>query len=195
MGFIDANPALQHTTVADLPVLGGHSLLLPLVQRLHVDEVIVAITHRHVITEDLLEALLACSEAGLRVNTMTSIYERVLERVPVTHLGHNLEEALPLDENAGDRFYLALSRLINVLVAIPMLVLLAPVALAVMVANAVAAPGPLFYRQVRVGRGGRPFQILKFRTMRPNASTAPAQMQLARRHASRQLARCCAARG
>ena len=39
----------------------------------------------------------------------------------------------------------------------------------VAVANALWSPGPLFYRQERVGKGGRPFQIVKFRSMVINA--------------------------
>jgi len=36
-------------------------------------------------------------------------------------------------------------------------------------ANALASPGPLFYRQQRIGKGGRPFVVLKFRSMKVNA--------------------------
>jgi lipopolysaccharide/colanic/teichoic acid biosynthesis glycosyltransferase len=39
----------------------------------------------------------------------------------------------------------------------------------VALSNAIWCPGPLFYRQVRVGKAGRPFQVVKFRTMRPDA--------------------------
>ncbi len=51
-GYIDANPA-HGTTICGTPVFGGHNLLLPLVKRLAVDEVVLAITHRHNISEDL----------------------------------------------------------------------------------------------------------------------------------------------
>ncbi len=56
-------------------------------------------------------------------------------------------------------------RLFDVVVAFLLLVLLAPLMLAAVLAVKLTSPGPVFFRQSRVGRGGRDFQILKFRTM------------------------------
>ncbi|WPC06783.1 sugar transferase [Pseudomonas benzenivorans] len=49
------------------------------------------------------------------------------------------------------------------------LLLLSPVFLAVMIWIKLDSPGPVFFRQVRVGRHGKPFRIHKFRTMRVDA--------------------------
>jgi lipopolysaccharide/colanic/teichoic acid biosynthesis glycosyltransferase len=50
------------------------------------------------------------------------------------------------------------------------LLLLSPLLLAVAAAVALLDPGPVLFRQTRVGLGGRPFQMLKFRTMRPGGA-------------------------
>jgi exopolysaccharide biosynthesis polyprenyl glycosylphosphotransferase len=53
--------------------------------------------------------------------------------------------------------------------ALVLSLLLTPVLLSVALAVAATSPGPVFYTQERVGRGGRPFSMLKFRTMRVGA--------------------------
>ena len=63
----------------------------------------------------------------------------------------------------------ALRRLLDVVVAAALLVLLAPVLGLLAVLVRLTSPGPVFFRQTRIGRGGRPFELLKLRTMRADA--------------------------
>lgn len=63
-------------------------------------------------------------------------------------------------------------RLLDLVGALAGLVLLAPVMAAVAVAVAATSPGPVLFRQVRLGRGGAPFVFYKFRTMRHGADDA-----------------------
>jgi lipopolysaccharide/colanic/teichoic acid biosynthesis glycosyltransferase len=60
-------------------------------------------------------------------------------------------------------------RLFDLAVAIPSLILLSPLLLAIAAVVKFDSPGPVLYRGVRTGLNGRPFRILKFRTMRPDA--------------------------
>lgn len=168
-GYIDSNPAYWGTEISDVPVWGGHELLLSLVERLHVDEVVLAVTHRHALADDLLDALVRVSERGVRVTPMAQVYERLFGRVPVRHVGHDLPHVLDRGDSVSERAYAGLRRLADIGFAVVGLVVLAWIMPLLWVANALFAPGPLFYRQVRVGRGGRTFSIVKFRTMAPDA--------------------------
>jgi lipopolysaccharide/colanic/teichoic acid biosynthesis glycosyltransferase len=67
--------------------------------------------------------------------------------------------------------FLALKRLVDLAVAVVGMAILAVIAPLVAVANALWSPGPLFYRQVRVGLGGRAFPLFKFRSMAPDAES------------------------
>lgn len=60
---------------------------------------------------------------------------------------------------------LALKRAMDVVVSAAALCVLWPLYLIIALAIVIDDPGPVFYRQVRVGRGGKPFRIFKFRSM------------------------------
>ena len=75
---------------------------------------------------------------------------------------------------------LALKRAMDVLIAGAALLALWPVLLAIAAAVVIDDPGPVFYRQVRVGRGGRPFRIFKFRTMVVDADKKGLQITVGR---------------
>jgi undecaprenyl phosphate N,N'-diacetylbacillosamine 1-phosphate transferase len=59
-------------------------------------------------------------------------------------------------------------RIVDVLVALVFLVLLSPLILIIAIAIKLTSPGPLLYRQARLGKGGAPFTLYKFRTMQHN---------------------------
>lgn len=165
LGFIDDALALQQTTVDGIPVLGDSAALERLVRQHRPDELVVAITHTHSIGAQLFRAILNCRETGLPVTTMPALYEQVTGRVPVEHAGRNLSVVMPVDPSASYRFYLFIKRMADIVVgAIGCLFLLGLIP-AVWLANRLTDPGDLFYRQVRVGQGGRPYEVIKFRSM------------------------------
>jgi lipopolysaccharide/colanic/teichoic acid biosynthesis glycosyltransferase len=65
----------------------------------------------------------------------------------------------------GSPWEMTLKRAIDIAVSVAVLVLLAPLLLLVAIAVRVTSPGPVLYRQTRVGRSGKQFTLLKFRTM------------------------------
>ncbi len=65
----------------------------------------------------------------------------------------------------GLRFGLAVKRLMDIVGSIVLLLLASPLMLAIAIAVKLSSPGPILFRQTRVGRGGVPFPFLKFRSM------------------------------
>ncbi len=66
---------------------------------------------------------------------------------------------------AGRKPQLILKRAMDIVISAAALLVLWPVFALIALAIVADDPGPVFYRQVRVGRGGKPFRIFKFRTM------------------------------
>lgn len=89
----------------------------------------------------------------------------------------------------GKRIYLTVKRLLDILMAsialVPMALLLPFIALALKLDS----PGPVFFRQQRIGLGGAPFMIFKFRTMRADADQEPHREAVARFVAGEPVAR------
>ncbi len=164
VGFVDDDPLRQGEEVNGLPVLGTSEDLVGLVHERGASEVILSITRHETLAARLVQALMDCHERGVPITMMQAVYERLTGKVPVEHAGNNLHLVLPTDRDPN-RVYLFLKRgldlLIGLLGSLVMLLLLPAIAAAI----TLEGPGPIFYRQVRIGRGGRHFTVFKFRTM------------------------------
>lgn len=130
-----------------------------------VDRVIVAMPDRRgtLPVEELLDLRLA----GVKVEEATSWLEKIYGRIEVEHLNPSW-----LVFAEGFRFstpFRLMRRLLNFSVALIGLVLALPLLPFIMLAVKLDSPGPILYRQKRVGRGGVPFYCYKFRTMRQDA--------------------------
>jgi exopolysaccharide biosynthesis polyprenyl glycosylphosphotransferase len=171
VGFVDDDPDKLEKVIEGVPVLGNRYQLLHLVKAYDIDLVVVAITYSPQIHPELFQFLLDCREQGLHLEAMTSLYERLTGKVSVQHAGRDLAVVLPQAGSPTEHLSRAAKRLFDLvagLVGLLVLVLLAP---CVALANLVSAPGPLFYRQERVGKGGRTFWAFKFRSMVPAAES------------------------
>lgn len=71
-----------------------------------------------------------------------------------------------------------IKRFVDLLIAAAGLLLLSPLFLVIAALIRAETPGPVFFRQVRVGRAARPFRICKFRTMRANAEAEGPEITL-----------------
>jgi exopolysaccharide biosynthesis polyprenyl glycosylphosphotransferase len=169
VGFLGPEPEVRQLGSDNLTVLGGNGDLVRLVQQLRPDEVVIAVEDSNSISPELLGAVQDCREMGIQITTFHSLFEGLTGRVPVEQAGAALHVIMPVDYPVTRRLYLALKRGTDIAVSFvgcAVTVLITPV---VWLLNQRLNPGPLFYRQQRVGKGGRLFEIVKFRSMVANA--------------------------
>ncbi len=114
-----------------------------------------------------MDQLLACRIRGIPILDMAGFYERSNAEVPIDSLkaswlvyGHGFVQG-PMRRAAKRAFDIASSA--------TLLVLASPIMLLTALAIRLDSPGPIIYRQERVGLGGRSFMCLKFRSMRTDA--------------------------
>jgi exopolysaccharide biosynthesis polyprenyl glycosylphosphotransferase len=162
-GFADDDPALGDAVVDGVPVVTDRAQLVETALRLGVDELVLAVTRdAH---GDLLAALLDAQEQGIQVTPMPVLFEAITGRVPVEHIGDHWAVALPLNPPAVRGLYPLARRGFDLACALVGLIALVPLLVAAAPLIRRGSPGPVFYRQLRVGRGGRPFMLVKLRTM------------------------------
>ncbi|MCJ7706981.1 MAG: sugar transferase, partial [Anaerolineales bacterium] len=166
-GLVDDDPAKQGTVIEGVPVLGDSPHLLQLVQEHDVSEVVVAITGR--MNGGMFQALLDAQERGVEITRMAVTYEDLLGRVPIRHLESDWVLRSFVDEVRVSGVYLLAKRLIDLCGALAGLFTLALFFPWVAVAILLESGRPILFPQARLGQGGRPYSVIKFRTMRQDA--------------------------
>jgi exopolysaccharide biosynthesis polyprenyl glycosylphosphotransferase len=180
LGFVDAEPKEPRDEIAHVPILGTTEDLPALVASLHVERVIIAFSgDSHEQTLDLMRML---SEFDLRVD----IVPRLFEHVPPSANIHMLEGVtlIGLPRPRLARSSVLMKRTLDLVVTVPMLVLLAPVLLAIAALVKLDSRGPALFRQTRMGVRQRPFAIFKFRTMSSDAEERKQDLAHLNKHAS-----------
>jgi exopolysaccharide biosynthesis polyprenyl glycosylphosphotransferase len=163
VGFLDTAPLPGQDRAGRrvVPVVGGQQDLTQAVARTGARHVILAFTTEadHLLVEKVKE----CQELGVEVSLVPRLYEAINERVGVDHVGGLPLLSLQRTDPRGWKF--AIKHALDRLVAALALGALAPLMGAVALAVRATSPGPVLFRQRRVGRDGREFDLLKFRTM------------------------------
>lgn len=165
VGFVDDNRP-RHSIFDKLPILGHTSDLKNMVQEYALDELIIAPTALS--RETLLDIYRAFgTNGGATVRLSPGVFELYTTGVRVTEVGNvPLVTLNKLRITGIDAF---LKRALDYALAIPGLILLAPLFLLLTIAIKLDSPGPATHRRRVIGAGGKEFDAFKFRTMRIDA--------------------------
>ena len=167
VGFLDEEAPQSCDEIAR-PLLGDSSDLESLVQEHAVGHVI--LTSSTAPDEVMVEVLKRCERLGVRTSLVPRLYEQTSDQLTVVRLGGVPLVSSRSPDPTGWAF--ALKYAVDRCAAVAALLLLAPLMGALAVAVWISSGRPILYRQQRIGRDGRPFDMLKFRSMRP-APDAP----------------------
>ena len=172
VGILDDDEAKHGQNIKNIRVLGGQADLAAAIRTYDVSDVVLAISGD--LQPRTFQALLDCQSRGMPLIRMSTLYEEITGRVPLEHLDAQWLEG-PAVSDFNHSVYFASKRIVDI---VGSLIGLAGVFVALpFVAAAIKLEdgGKVFYRQVRLGRNGRPFTIVKFRTMVPDAEAGGAQ--------------------
>jgi exopolysaccharide biosynthesis polyprenyl glycosylphosphotransferase len=148
----------------DEEVIGDVRNCVPLARSLFVDEIYFSTpADRNTVVRVVEEARVL----GIEVRVVPDLYDGLAWNAPVEYVGQF--PTIPLHHGDFPRTAFVLKRTIDVAVSVCAMVILSPLLLALALVVKLSSSGPVFYRAERIGRKGRGFTCLKFRTMVQNA--------------------------
>ncbi len=159
LGHVDDAPRFAGD--GDLPVLGRTGDLEQVASAREAGCVV--ITFSQLADERLAAPLRRCIALGIEVVVVPRLYEEMSARLSVEYLGG--VPLLRVDHPNPRGWQFAIKHALDRVIAVVLLLALSPVLGAVAFAVRLSSPGPILFRQRRVGRDGRSFTMLKFRTM------------------------------
>lgn len=155
-----------HHFVAKDKILAENGTLCAIAKQHAVDEIVVGVRDRRAGGLPI-DDVLACKLSGINIIDLPSFFERETGYV---HL-QSLNPSWMIFSDGFDRgpFRDSIKRIFDMIASIVLLVVSLPVMIVTALLIKLDSRGPVLYRQERVGRGGVPFHVLKFRSMRIDA--------------------------
>jgi exopolysaccharide biosynthesis polyprenyl glycosylphosphotransferase len=169
VGFVDSPPKRWRSDIRDVPVLGPFDELISIVRTFAVDRVIVAFSQ--IRDEEILARTRALFDLNVRVDVVPRLFEVIgpqsglptVEGVPLVGIVPRTRSSV------AARF----KRALDIVVAGVALVVTAPLFIWAAWRIPRETPGPVFFRQTRLGKDMAEFTMLKFRTMKTDTDAAP----------------------
>ena len=167
LGYEMAGMVSQDSRAEDLgvPILGTTDELLSLVRSEHIDEVIIALPDAT--SREILPIISDCHRARVATRVYPSAFQLITSDLSIGHLG-----GLPLltvRDTVLRGWRLTLKRAMDIVGSVVGLVILSPFMVLTALLIKLNSPGSAFYTQERMGLDEKPFQMVKFRSMREGA--------------------------
>jgi exopolysaccharide biosynthesis polyprenyl glycosylphosphotransferase len=167
VGFIDDDTKKIGKTLEGFPILAGNERLLEIIESKGISEIVIAISGE--MHGNTFQTLLDIQERGIEIIPMPTLYEELMGRVPIHHLESEWLIRSFVDEARVGGFYEIAKRLVDIIFGLVGMGFCVAAFPFVALVTLIDSGTPILYKQIRSGRGGKPFWVYKFRTMRQDA--------------------------
>jgi sugar transferase (PEP-CTERM system associated) len=165
VGYVPG-PNEAEAAVPASQILTPGATLFDTARQLGVDEIVVALTERRAGSMPLRQ-LLDCKLSGIKFYDLNSHFEKTLGQIRIDYL--NASWLIFGDGFNQGAIRTIVKRAFDIVCALLLTVVSAPVMLITALLIKLESPGPVLYRQERVGQGNKAFFVTKFRSMRTDA--------------------------
>jgi exopolysaccharide biosynthesis polyprenyl glycosylphosphotransferase len=173
IGFLDDDPVKSGADIGPIRALGALDALPEAVRDNQIDQVIITLPwqyHRKVI-----RLVTEAEQSGVRARVVPDLFQLSLGGVDVEAIN-----GIPLISVKGSALTglnRTLKRIVDVAISATALALISPLWGLIAFAIKLDSPGPVLFRQERIGLGGNPFTVFKFRSMRVDAEEQLARLR------------------
>lgn len=162
LGFVDEERHTGDFVVAGKKVLGNYEDLQEIIKTRIVDELIIAIDNESY--ERFFDVLDYCKELKVPIRMTSNLLNVVNQRLKTEkYIDIPVIDVAP---QYNDNFTLGLKRISDVAVALFGILVLSPLFALIAVLVKLSSPGPIFFKQARIGKDGKEFSFYKFRSMK-----------------------------
>lgn len=171
VGFVNLN-GIDKLLEDKIPYLGHADQLEKVIKDYEIEEVIIALdSSEH---EKLKNIISRIARENIKIKILPDMYDILSGTVKMNNIFGALLFEVNIDEmSVGQQI---LKRLLDVFLSIVALILLIPVYLFLSISVKMSSKGPIFFKQERIGKNGKPFNIIKFRTMYTDAEKLGPQL-------------------
>ena len=163
--FVSSEVYNSSESFKGIPVAGIYKDIRGIIKGKKIDQVIIALpAEKHGVTVEILKDI---EDEIVDIKVVPDLYEFMSLRGGIEEF-----DGLPIISLQDTPLYgwnIVVKRVADIIVSITALILTAPLMFLIAVLIKLTSPGPVFYKQERMGIGGDIFQMLKFRTMRTDA--------------------------
>lgn len=130
-----------------------------------ISELVIAIDNPDNITSEIYYQLTALLEKGFAIREYTQVFEEITKRIPVQYVGKDFYKYFPFSRSNQNKLYMTYHRAMDIIFSVAGIVFGIVTLPLILIGNLLGNRGALFYTQERIGKYGKPFNILKYRTM------------------------------
>ena len=174
LGFVNSDSANIHTSdnlkIKQIDI----NNLENFVKNNSISEIVIASQKTDGITVNLYNQLIHLLENGFIIREYTQVYENLAQRIPMQYVSRDFYRFFPFSRSNQNHFYLIVVRFFEIIFSIIGLLFALIFLPFIVTGNLIGNRGKLIYTQERVGKNGKVFRIVKFRTMVKNAEKAGA---------------------
>lgn len=166
VGFVTINSPANVTLTHCMPCLGTVNDIIDLIDRYHIEEIIIAVEdYEQKQLLDILQLLNRRDDVIIKITPDRR--DLILGSVKMDSIFHS--PLIIINNRLMEEWQYSVKRAADIVVSLLALIILSPVFLVTAIIIKCTSPGPVFYAQERIGYHGKPFMMHKFRSMYVNA--------------------------